>query len=636
MRVRHGTKLTTLVLDFETFWGVEFSLRNIPMGDYIRDERFKIHCVSAKLGNGKTRSFTDMRKFQKYLDSLDMDKIALVGHNLYFDGLIITELFNVFPAAYYCTMSMSRGLWRNTCAHSLDALCKRLGLAGKVKAQALVATKDKKNLTKAELSALVEYCEDDVEDTAEAFNIMLPYVPEIEMEIISHTVRCFTEPLLLINAELLEEAIEEVELRRQALLDRVGDFVVKHCPGVDSIAKALRSRVHFPAMLEALGIDPPMKISPRTGKPTYALASKDPEYMALTEDEDPMVRLLCEARSEFTSNQTTTRAYRLLSATEGGNTLPIMYLYCGAHTMRWSASGKMNLQNLQRGSKLRAAIEAPPSYVLMVGDSGQIEARVVAWCAGQDDLLNDFRQNDLGLDRDAYCKFGDSIYGYEIIKDEHDDERFVAKTAVLGLGFGMGWKKFFSTMLIEGRDIPAHKCQEIVNLYRTKYDKIPRLWKQLEGVISSMCAGGSGTIVLAGGELILEYEPDKIWMPNGLALHYPGLRPVFDEEGRHNGYEFLYVKGYNAFYKKIYGGLLTENIVQCLARIIVSEQIVKIARKYRVVMTTHDEAVKLVRNDKASIEKAHDFMMHEMSIPPSWCASLPVTAEVKHAENYSK
>lgn len=632
MRVAPGKKLTPLFLDFETFWSVDFTLRKIPTGDYIRDDRFKVHCVAAKFGKGKTRVFTKMAKFQEYLDSLDWDSIVLVGHNLYFDGLILTELFDVVPAAYHCTMSMSRGLWRNTCAHGLDPMAQRLGLKGKVKAQALVDTKGKETLTKEELDRLCEYCVDDVEDTAAAYWIMLPYMPDIEMEIISHTVRCFTEPMLIINAALLEEAIEEVEERREELLLRVENFVMTQCPGAPTIAKALRSRVHFPAMLEALGIDPPMKVSPRTGKPTYALAAKDPEYMALTEDEDPMVRLLCEARSEFTSNQTMTRAQRLLSATDGGGTLPIMYLYCGAHTMRWSASNKMNLQNLQRGSKLRLAIEAPPGYVLMVGDSAQIEARFTAWIAGQKDLVEAFRQG-----RDVYSEFASEIYGRKITKAD-ELERFVGKTSILGLGFGMGWKKFVTTLLVGqiSVHIEPHDARNVVNLYRSKYDKIPLLWQKLDGVLAAMTAGGEGFIELADGELVLEYETDKVWMPNGLCLHYPGLRNVYDEDGRHTGYEFLYVKGNNAFWKKIYGGLFAENIVQCLARIAVSEQIVQLARSYRVVMTTHDEAVMLVRDNPASIAKATKFMESTMGASSDWCRSLPVSSEVKYAHNYSK
>lgn len=936
MRVAHTKKLTPLFLDFETFWSQEFTLRTIPTGDYIRDKRFKVHCVAAKVGKKKTRCFTNMAKFKEWLDTLDWDNIVLVGHNLYFDGLILTELFDVVPAAYHCTMSMSRGLWRNTCAHGLDPLCHRLGLKGKEKKQALVNTKGKEFLTREELDFLCEYCIDDVDDTAAAYEIMLPYMPEIEMEIISHTVRCFTEPLLEIDADLLDEAIEEVMQRRDDLLDKIANFVAVHVPDVTDIAKAIRSRIHFPAMLEALGVEVPMKVSPRTGKPTYALAAKDPEYMALTEHDDDMVRLLCEVRSEFSSNQTSTRAQRLLSATQGGATLPVMYLYCGAHTMRWSASGKMNLQNLQRGSKLRRAILAPKGHVLMVGDSAQIEARFTAWIAGQWDLVEAFRQG-----RDVYSEFATDVFGRHITKAD-ETERFVGKTCIaagslvltdkglipienvslghklwdgvewvshdgviyqgykevitydgltatpdhqvhtegrsdsvpfgqaasemarlvsagagrqairvsedyksthypeewvhngghclhelrcseadqsaqlgkrevqglpvllaktirafrsigttlrrykvsvresvesslrpvrwpwhpepvqvpdgvhtacgegtsslvvqgcgdrphrqqwalragqssscdktaeytepeqygadllatgddstvcvplplqlqldvqartqgddggadhgackahvydilnagprhrftvqnklvlnciLGLGFGMGHNKLHTQLFLGGVEMPVHEVKRINTLYRTKYDKIPLLWQKMDQVLAAMAAGGSGTIELADGELVLEYENDKIWMPNGLALHYPGLRNVFDEEGRHTGYEFLYVKGARAdgtpiaFWKKIYGGLLTENIVQCLARIAVSEQMVDIARRYRVVMTTHDEIVMLVQKNKEAIAKAQAFMEGVMGKAPAWCGSLPVSSEVKYADNYSK
>jgi len=939
MRVAPTKKLTPLFLDFETFWSVDFTLRKIPTGDYVRDEQFQIHCVAAKLGKGKTKLFTDMDKFQEYLDSLDADNIVLVGHNLYFDGLICTEIFDFVPAAYHCTMSMSRGLWRNTCAHGLDPMCKRLGLKGKVKAEALTVTKGRRTeeLTKQELKNLGAYCVDDINDTAEAYWIMLPYMPDIEMEIISHTVRCFVEPLLIINAELLEEAIIEVEERRAELLDRIGNFVTTEFPDITDVGKALRSRKQFPAMLESLGIEVPLKVSPRTGKPTYALAMKDPEYMALCDDEDPIVRLLCECRNEFASNQTMTRAGRLLSATKGGGTLPIMYLYCGAHTMRWSASGKMNLQNLQRGSKLRKAIEAPPGYVLMVGDSGQIEARFTAWIAGQRDLVQAFVDYDRDPKRfkDAYCIFASDAFGRDITKDD-EIERFVGKTCVaegslvltdqglvpiekvtikhklwdgvewvthdgviykgyqdvitydgltatadhqvhtegradsipfgiaasqmerlvrsgdggqeirvsddyrstyysaerlhvcddpvhdlreqeadkpeqlregnfsglsvvltdkieafknswsavrryyrslyepaksgvskirrarsqesfcladgvhsvcgkrttsrfipwirdrsdrqqralrtgksafsneeakhaepreycedfipggndspirvresiqlwvdvqanetrddggtdsgakkahvydilnagprhrftvqnrlilnciLGLGFGMGWKKLLTTLFLAGVEMPPHEVQRIHGLYRTQYAKIVALWQKLESILAAMAAGGEGRIELAEGQLVLEYEADKVWMPNGLALHYPGLRARYDDEGRQTGFEFLYTKGQTTFWKSMWSGQFCENIVQCLARIAVAEQIVQIARRYRVVMTTHDEAVMLVKKDKTSIAAAQQFMIGAMSVPPEWAQTIPIATEVKYAANYSK
>jgi len=639
MRVAPTKKLTPLFLDFETFWSVDFTLRKIPTGDYVRDPQFQIHCVAAKLGKGKTKLFTDMNKFQEYLDSLDADNIVLVGHNLYFDGLICTEIFDFVPAAYHCTMSMSRGLWRNTCAHGLDPMCKRLGLKGKVKAEALTVTKGRRTeeLTKQELKNLGAYCVDDINDTAEAYWIMLPYMPDIEMEIISHTVRCFVEPLLIINAELLEEAIVEVEERRAELLDRIGNFVMAEFPDITDVGKALRSRKQFPAMLESLGIEVPLKVSPRTGKPTYALAMKDPEYMALCDDEDPIVRLLCECRNEFASNQTMTRAGRLLSATKGGGTLPIMYLYCGAHTMRWSASGKMNLQNLQRGSKLRKAIEAPPGYVLMVGDSGQIEARFTAWIAGQRDLVQAFVDYDRDPKRfkDAYCIFASDAFGRDITKED-ELERFVGKTAILGLGFGMGWKKLLTTLFLAGVELPPHEVQRIHGLYRNQYANIVILWQRLESILAAMAAGGEGTIELAEGQLVLEYEADKVWMPNGLALHYPGLRARYDDEGRQTGFEFLYTKGQTTFWKSMWSGQFCENIVQCLARIAVAEQIVQIARRYRVVMTTHDEAVMLVKKDKASIATAKHFMIGAMSVPPEWAQTIPIATEVKYAANYSK
>jgi hypothetical protein len=213
---------------------------------------------------------------------------------------------------------------------------------------------------------------------------------------------------------------------------------------------------------------------------------------------------------------------------------------------------------------------------------------------------------------------------------------------ILGLGFGMGWKKLLTTLFLAGVEMPPHEVQRIHGLYRTQYAKIVALWQRLESILAAMAAGGEGTIELAKGQLVLEYEADKVWMPNGLALHYPGLRPRYDDEGRHTGFEFMYVKGSRAdgspiwFWKTIWSGQFCENIVQCLARIAVAEQIVQIARRYRVVMTTHDEAVMLVKKDKESIATAKQFMIGAMSVPPEWAQTIPIATEVKYAANYSK
>lgn len=640
VKLRPYRKLKPLVVDFETRYGPKYTLRTMSTSDYIRDERFKIHCVGAKLGNAKTKLFTDMKKFAAWLDKVQDDyEIELIGHNLYFDGLILSDKFGFVPAKYTCTMSMSKGLFRNTAAHNLDYVAKALGFGGKARAEALVNTYGKDNLTRAELQALGLYCIDDCDDTYGIWETMKAYVPEAEMDIIHDTIRCFCDPVLRVNGPMLEVAIAEVEAKRAELYEQTMHLIDMLAPGMVNAKRkfstVLRSAKDFPQLLEALGVEVPYKQNDK-GEWIPALAKKDPEFVELCESDDPMVRLLCEARQQFTSNQTVTRAQRLLDATADGALLPVMYGYCGALSMRWTAGNKMNLQNLQRGSALRRAIEAPKGFHIMTGDSAQIEARILAYIAGQDDLVEAFRRGD-----DIYSEFAMEIYpGIKVSKTNPDTEveRHIGKTSILGLGYGMGFKKFITTLATSFIPVVMEStdARMVVDLYRSKYYKIPMLWKYLDTILESMASGESGYIELANG-LMLEYEPDRIWMPNGLCLHYPDLQIEYDDEtGRKNGYTYEIVRGKNVGRKKIYGGLLTENIVQCLARIVVADQMRLMAKAYRVVMTTHDEVSMLVRATKAQLKKATKFMVDTMSTPPWWAPTLPVATEVKDAPYYCK
>src|SRR5690606_2260190 len=169
----------------------------------------------------------------------------------------------------------------------------------------------------------------------------------------------------------------------------------------------LMSNPKFAALLQQRGVDPPMKISPTTGKVTYAFAKSDLDFQALAKD--PRVADLCEARIRVKSTIGETRAVRFLEAGKDGMCLPILLNYSGTHTHRWSGGNKMNLQNLKRGGELRRSILAPDGHVIVVADSAQIEARVLAWLAGQDDVVEAFRNKC-----DLYSEFASFVFGYPV------------------------------------------------------------------------------------------------------------------------------------------------------------------------------------------------------------------------------
>jgi len=281
-----------------------------------------------------------------------------------------------------------------------------------------------------------------------------------------------------------------------------------------------------------------------------------------------------------------------------------------------------NCQNLPRGGELRLSILAPKGYMLATVDSGQIEARVNAWLWGQEDVINAFHAADAGTGRDVYCNFADRIYG-RIITKADPVERQVGKVATLALGFQMGATKFQTTLANSKIYFELDRCKDIVTTYREVNHRIAAGWRFCDRIINDMFAGR------AGHHGPIAWEKETIFLPNGMRLKYPDLKKTMGD----NDYpEWTYQSKDTR--KKLYGGLLTENIVQALARIIVMWQMLQVDKKYRVVMTTHDEFSCVVKKSQA--EKCLEFMTQWMKTPPEWCPDLPLNSEGKVDVNYSK
>jgi DNA polymerase len=388
-------------------------------------------------------------------------------------------------------------------------------------------------------------------------------------------------------------------------------------------ATQLSSNQQFAELLRQRGVEPPVKISPTTGEATYALSKSDLEFQALAEN--PMVSDLIRARLAVKSTISESRAYRLIAHSQP--TLPVLLNYCGAHTHRWSAGDKINLQNLPaerqgRSGNLRKAIEAPPGYAIVVVDSSQIEARTNAWAAGETNLLEAFREN-----RDIYSETASELFGYSCNKKDNKSERQVGKVCELGLGYGMGWKKFAQTvragMMGPAVDISDDFAQRAVNLYRNKRAAIVRLWKALDDALPRMLMGHEGYV----GQW--NYYGNRILIQNELFIHYPNLTA---DEGEYGLTNFRYDSRNG--WVHLYGGKLCENLIQSTARTVVAFQALEIAKRYPIVSLVHDEVLYL-----APIEEADDalaFGIECLSTPPDFCPELPVAAEGGWATNYSK
>lgn len=325
----NGVTYDVVTLDFETFYGKDYTLSGkINTSEYVRDDRFHVHGVAIKKGNGKTLWYTG-RNIALALKEIDWSKTALVGHNTAFDGFITSEVYGHKPAFYVDTLSMSRATRGHATRHDLDTVAKAFGHGGKVKRDALANTKDKVQLTKDEEAKLGGYAVDDVDDTYKIFWDMYPHMPDDELRLVDITMRMFCDPVLEIDIPRVKAELENELGAKAAALLRSGAQV-----------DDLMSNDKFARLLQAAGAQLPQKISPSTGKLTYAFAKSDLAFQDLMKNGNDKVRALCEARLKVKSTIGETRANRFLEAGRDGMKLPVMLNFSGAHTHRWSGGNK--------------------------------------------------------------------------------------------------------------------------------------------------------------------------------------------------------------------------------------------------------------------------------------------------------
>lgn len=629
-----------VTLDFETYFSKTYSLKSkdLNTSEYVRHPEFKAQCVAIKVDDEPVCWARD-RDVGKLLDSVDWANSALLAHNTAFDGFILGHHYGHRPAYFLDTLSMARALHSNEIGAGLDEVARHYKLGNKLP-NVLDKTKGVRDIPDDLMQQLGEYCAMDTELCRRIFDSMIEEFPKEELDLIDLTMRMFVQPILRLDIPRIQRELDAAVNERQRIIEESGIPL-----------KVLNSPKQFSELLLSLGIVPPVKVSKTTGKDTFAFSKQDEEFLELRSHPDEKIRKIIEARLVARSSIRETRAQRFL--TNAVKPLPVGLKYYGAHTGRWSGGNKMNLQNLPRKGELRKSIMAPEGHVIVVVDSAQIEARVLAWLAGENKLLTMFRN---GID--TYKDMASKIYRIPV-EEVDSTERFVGKVATLGLGYGMGAKRFRDTLVTGALgppiDLPIEDCANIVKLYRSTYGRIRRLWQNLDTVLANM-------VVKEPAALWPIYTDDehKLWLPNGMFMHYPGLAitTADTKDGQVNSFEYfdavqavrnkmlnLNQAEMSGLGTKIYGGLLAENIVQALARIIIADQMREIDRVlkkrsemwpgiHKVVTMTHDEIVIVV--PEAEGEYMTDILMSIMRVPPWWGKDIPLNCEGGYDEIYSK
>ena len=510
--------MSIITIDFETYYDKDYSLSKMTTEEYINDPRFEVIGVGIKVDDGKPEWFTG-EDVRIQLESLDWRNSALLCHNILFDGAILAFKYGIIPAFYFDTLSMARALHGTNAGGSLKALASRYHIGEKGDEVIQAIGKRRSDFTEVELERYGAYCRNDVDLTHRLFNCLQPF-PDTELKLIDLTIRMYTKPILRVDDALLIDRLSEVKAEKSEMLQ--GLMVGLKCETEEAVRKELSSNKKFAAILSGLGVTPPMKVSKTTGKAALALAKTDEGFIKLQEHDDPFVQQLCAVRLGTKSTIEESRIERFIGiGKRNRGRLPVPLRYYGAHTGRWSGLDAVNFQNLpsrdKRKKALKNAIVAPDGHLIINADSSQIEARVLAWLAGQDNVVSHFANGE-----DVYSTFASKIYGRTITKAD-PIERFVGKTCILGLGYGTGATKLQQTLALGGAVLTNEECKRIVDLYRSDNYRIPELWKECDLALQQMMGGVfAGVRPLGNGEVL--FSKDGILLPNKLYIRYPNLR----------------------------------------------------------------------------------------------------------------
>jgi DNA polymerase len=663
-----GFPTQAIVLDFETYFDADYSLSKLSTVEYVMDARFGVVGLGYQtLGDGSQASgFLPPDEVGPYLAALapNIDKYTVVVQNGKFDCLVLHERFGITPKYVVDILDLSRHLDARD-RHSLDHLAKKYHAPtpkGDTKQFLGLHWAD---MNAEQRAAMVSYCRDgDVPIEAYLFKTLLPRLTwaPVELRLAYQTLRQFLVPQIKVDMRLGSDLIAGMQAELQQPIDKINSLGIRVITPSVRKRKGLTSPLirlvtaadvskdrTFISMLEAAlpdGESVPRKQGKKKMIP--ALAKTDTALDRLLSHPEPRVRALMVARKATDSwPGHISRVRKLMAqAAARGGWLGVPLKYYGAGPGRWSGAEGINAQNFGARDvhdlikQVGQMLTAPEGFTLGTGDLSQIEARVLAWFAGQEDLLEAFRQ-----DRDIYSEFGtEQIYHSEVRKPRDDDppelarvlkiRRDLSKETVLGAGYGMGGQKHYERCRVKpslkdafvSGDLTRQMCQRAIDVYRQRYSMIPAFWRELEKAwrFVARYRDQQATVSHYGRALQFWNEGGTvcIGLPSSRVLFYPHAAvSAADDTCRYH-------------WGHVYGGLLTENVCQATARDIFGLGLLRMEDAgFNTLFSVHDQAVCLMRaGDTEALAEMHRLQ----TIVPPWAEGLPVATEGNLADRYHK
>ena len=588
-----------IVIDFETYYDKQYGLRKFTTEEYIRDEQFEVIGVAVKENQNDTVWCTGTHsEIKTFLNSFNFEGSFCIGHNMRFDGAILNWIFDIRPLGLMDTMGMGQLLHGLTESVSLKNLSRLYNIGEKGTEVLDALGKHRKDFSPNDLDSYGKYCINDVDLTYHLFHHMISKFTAIEIKLIDLTIRMFTEPKLVVDKVLLIKHLDDVRNSKQELLAKAQEIItVDDGVSDDGVLdkKYLMSNPKFAELLASLGAEIPIKISDTTGKETYAFAKTDEGFIGLLNHPDDRVQILAAARVGNKSTIEETRTENFI-----------------------------NMQNLPRTSQLRKALCAPKGFKLVVSDLSNIELRLAYWFAKSTSKVDLIRQ---GVD--LYKQSASELTGTDYDKVSKE-VRFIFKVVNLSGIYGVGHVKMHSILKAGGVEKSLNEVKNIVYAYRNSNPELVKAWHDAGWMLDAVHGGQSYSM---GANNIVTSIP-KIGMlkPNKMILALPNLRKIVDSKTGRDSWVYDKIIGRTLTHECMHPAKVFQRCIQSLARDIIGEQLVAVSKKYRVIMTVHDELVMLCPDNKT--EDCVSFVEKCMTTAPEWCSDLPLGCEIGVGINY--
>ena len=595
--------MRTIAIDFESYFDKNFSVKTWGSVNYLAHPEGDIYLMAAVSDDG-LRWTGRPENFDWSL----VKNARVVSHNASFDMAIFKVRPQLpRPREINCTAALAA--WCGSGRSLLVASNNLLGLKVSKAPRDAMSGRSWEGISEEEQKSLTQYCLSDAERCLELWQRYSGKWPAKEQRLSELTIK-----MGFYGVFMDVVALEKATARADELFEKSSLLLPWDAP--------ILSNKKCAARCEELGLWVPKSFDRRSPE----RARWEEEFS----DKHAFVRGLSDCRVAHGLKLKLEAMQRRIMP---DGRLNFDLKYGGAHTMRWSGGGGLNMQNLHKfpwhDIYLRALLIPEPGKIFILADLSQIEPRVLGWMVGDEALLAVLRR--------GYSVYEAMAMSWGMLKGtagtlKKSDPVLYAfmKSMTLGCGYGLGPEKFKMKCEEAGILMSPEEAKRRIFLYRERNPLVVRKWHEFDRELKRRLGKREATL----------------YLPSGRNLHYPNLRrrrkpptmeidPVTGKVTIHPGKDEIVADIYGekgAETISLWGGVLVENAVQSLARDIFADGLLRLDEAgIRVVLHAHDEVLCEVSPDVSPKD-----VEALLTIPPKWAKNLPLGAEAREVPTYVK